>query len=254
MNETEIVKLYTAYNKSTYEIAELFKTYPNKIRRVLLKHGVSLKDKSEAQKNALKSGTATIPTQGKTRSKEEKLKISSSLKKRWDNLDDETYNVYVERARDRWNKMTEREKEKLKNNSFKSIREASKNGSKLENFIYYELLSHGYSVLKHQNLLPNKNLEVDLYLPELKAIIEVDGPSHFLPIWGEEKLHKQIKSDQDKTGLILSKGFVILRIKNLSDSLALSVKELLKCNILKILKDIKAKFPMESERYIEIET
>jgi very-short-patch-repair endonuclease len=254
MNETEVVKLYTKQNKSTYEIAELFKTYPNKIRRVLIKHGVSLKDKSQAQKNALKSGAAKIPTEGKKRSKEEKLKISSSLKKRWDNLDENTYQKYVNMARQRWNNMSIEDKEAMKHSGMKAIRDASKNGSKLERYIEYELSASGYTVLIHQkNILPNRYLEVDLYLPNLKTIIEVDGPSHFLPIWGEERLHKQIKADQDKTGLILSKGFVILRVKHVKDSLALATKEDLKNKILGILRDIESKFPEESKRYIEIE-
>ena len=35
------------------QIAEMFETYPNKIRRILQKHGVKILNKSEAQKNAL---------------------------------------------------------------------------------------------------------------------------------------------------------------------------------------------------------
>ena len=35
MNEQKIITLYTKKDKSTYEIAEMMDTYPNKIRRVL---------------------------------------------------------------------------------------------------------------------------------------------------------------------------------------------------------------------------
>jgi very-short-patch-repair endonuclease len=92
-----------------------------------------------------------------------------------------------------------------------------------------------------------------MYIPELKTIIEVDGPSHFLPIWGEEKLQKQIKADNNKSGLILSKGLAIIRIKNLSDSVCLADKEKLRLDLLKILDTIKEAFPPKSKRYIEIE-
>ena len=92
-----------------------------------------------------------------------------------------------------------------------------------------------------------------MYIPSIKTIIEVDGPSHFLPIWGNEKLQKQIKADTQKTGLILSKGMVIVRIKNLSDSVCLADKEKLRLDILKTLDTIKEKFPDKSKRYIEIE-
>ena len=57
-NEQEIIDMYVKLNKSTYEISKHLKTYPNKIRRVLAKHGIKLKDRSEAQKNALKKGVA----------------------------------------------------------------------------------------------------------------------------------------------------------------------------------------------------
>ena len=99
-NTTEITKqavdMYEKEKMSTYEIAKFFNTYPNKIRRILLKNGVQINDKSTAQKNAIKKGIAKIPTQGKKRSKEEKLKISSSLKEYWDNISDEEYNIILE--------------------------------------------------------------------------------------------------------------------------------------------------------------
>ena len=103
------------------------------------------------------------------------------------------------------------------------------------------------------NFTANENLEIDLYIPELKTIIEVDGPSHFLPIWGAEKLQKQIKADSQKTGLILSKGFVIIRVKSITDFVSLTSKENLVQNIKSILENIKEVFPPKSKRFIEIE-
>lgn len=254
MNDQRIIDMYTKQNKSTYEIATMLKTYPNKIRRLLVKHGVELKDKSEAQKNAIKSGKSIHPTLGKTRSQEEKLKISSGIKKYWQEMDDETYNKKVKDAKTRWQNMSEKEKTKMMDAAIKAIQAAGKEGSKLEKFLYSELTKGGYTVEFHKKyLIQNANLEIDMYIPELKAIIEVDGPSHFLPIWGEEKLHKQIKADNNKSGLILSKGFVIIRIKNLSDSVCLADKEKLRLDLLKILGTIKKSFPPKSKRYIEIE-
>ena len=127
--------------------------------------------------------------------------------------------------------------------------------SKLEKFLKDELTRCGYKVEAHKkNLIPNERLEIDMYFPKLKTIIEIDGPSHFLPVWGEEKLQKQIKSDKVKTGLILSKGFAIIRVKHLSDSLSLSRQEELKNNLIELLESIESKFPQKSKRYIEIET
>lgn len=254
MNTKKIIDMYVQQNKSTYEIAIEFDTYPNKIRRLLIKNGIELKDKSEAQKNAIQSGKSTHPTMGKHRSQQEKLKISHGIKKYWDDMDDKTYDQKVKQAKKRWQSMGEVEKTKMLEAAIKAIQTAGKEGSKLEKFLYEEIMKAGYGVEFHKKyLIQNENLEIDMYIPELKTIIEVDGPSHFLPIWGEEKLQKQIKADNNKSGLILSKGLAIIRIKNLSDSVCLADKEKLRLDLLKILDTIKEAFPPKSKRYIEIE-
>ncbi len=253
-NNKKIIDMYTKQNKSTYEIAEHFDTYPNKIRRILVKNGVDLKDKSEAQKNAIKQGKAIHPTKGKTRSKEEKIKISSGIKNYWSNMDEKTYQSKVAKSKSRWNDMSEDEKTKMLEAAIKAIQVAGKEGSKLEKFLYEEITKGGYGVEFHKKyLIQNEYLEIDMYIPSLKTIIEVDGPSHFLPIWGEEKIRKQIKADFNKTGLILSKGYAIIRIKNLADSVCLADREKLRLDILSRLSIIERSFPPKSERYIEIE-
>ena len=90
MNEQEIIELYEE-GQSTYAIAESYGTYPNKIRRILTKNGINLKTRSQAQKNALNSGRAAHPTDGKERTKSERLKISSSVHKYWDSMSEEEY-------------------------------------------------------------------------------------------------------------------------------------------------------------------
>jgi very-short-patch-repair endonuclease len=254
MNEREIVELYTKKSKSTYEVAKMFNTYPNKIRRILLKNNIELKSKSEAQINALKKGVAKIPTQGKKRTKKDRLKISAAQKQNWKNIDSQTYEKYVKNAKKRWASISDEQKQEMRSLATKAIQMAGREGSKLEKFLRKELVENGFKVEVHKkDLLPNENLEIDLYVPDLKAIIEIDGPSHFVPIWGEDKLRKQIKADSQKTGLILSKGFVIIRVKNLLDSIALTTQEDLKNSIIVLLNNIKNKFPDKSKRYIEIE-
>lgn len=254
MNEQRIVKLYEKEGKSTYEIAEDVGTYPNKIRRILKKHGVAIKTRSQAQRNALQGGRATHPTDGKTRTKEERIKISTSVQKYWEGMSDEEYALRADGARERWYAMTEHERSRISGMALEAIQKAGKEGSKLEKFLLEEINSSGYYVEFHRKgIIPNENLEIDLYIPELKTIIEVDGPSHFLPIWGEEKLQKQIKADSHKTGLILSKGYVIIRIKSFGDFVSLNVKESLSKDILDQLEKIKDTFPPQSKRLIEIE-
>ena len=169
-------------------------------------------------------------------------------------MDEKTYKEKIKQSKSRWQEMSETEKEKMQSAAIKAIQIAGKEGSKLEKFLYEQLTTSGFKVEFHKKyLIQNENLEIDMYLPDLKTIIEVDGPSHFLPIWGEEKLQKQIKADFNKTGLILSKGFAIIRIKNLSDSVCLADKEKLRLDLLKLLCTIEKSFPPKSERFIEIE-
>lgn len=255
MNEQKIVTLYTKKDKSTYEIAEMMDTYPNKIRRVLKKHGVTLKTKSEAQKNALKTGASTIPTQGKTRTMQEKLKISKSLKNTWDNMSDSEYKRRVNQAKQRWINMSEEERNHMRSMSQEAIRKASKEGSKLEKFLVNELTKEGFKIESHKkNLFGTSQHEVDIYVRNLKTIIEIDGPSHFVPIWGEERLQKQVKADEQKSGLALSRGFAIIRVRHMQDSqMCLVDRENLKNSIVELLKNFKVKFPPRSKRYIEIE-
>ena len=90
MNKEEklILDLYQNNQWSTYQIAEKLQTYPNKIRRVLKKHGIVLRGSKDAQKNALNNGRAKHPTAGTTRSVETKKIISESQGEGWDSLTD----------------------------------------------------------------------------------------------------------------------------------------------------------------------
>ena len=253
MKDQKVIQLYEE-GRSTYQIAEHFETYPNKIRRILTKNGVELKSRSQAQKNALKNGRATHPTSGKKRPKEERLKISSSVQEYWSSMGEDEYNERCSEAKRRWHEMPETERSRICSLAIEAVQRAGKEGSKLEKFVSRALSDKGYSVEFHKkNLIPTQKLEIDLYIPSHKTIIEIDGPSHFFPIWGEEKLQKQIIADSQKSGLILSKGYIIIRVKNLADFVSLNKKEELINNLLAHLEKIDNRFPPKSKRFIEIE-
>ena len=130
--DNDIVKLYNSGNYSTYELAEKFNTYPNKIRRILRKNGVPLRTKSAAQKNALKKGRASHPTKGKNQSEATKRKISDSQGKIWDEMTDEERQKRSDNGREAWNKKSDDEKNRLIRKAQAAIRESSKIGSKME--------------------------------------------------------------------------------------------------------------------------
>jgi very-short-patch-repair endonuclease len=250
--DQRVIKLYNEANRSTYEIAKELNTYPNKIRRILIRHGYQLKDKSQAQKTALENGRSSHPTAGKKRSNEEKIAISQSLVGYWEGMGEQQRERRVDQAKKNWNAMSSEQKENMRSKGIAAIRSAAVEGSKLEKFIAEKISEAGFSVKMHELIIPAENLEIDLFIPKLKTIIEVDGPSHFLPIWGEDKLQKQINADLRKSGALLSKGYVIIRVKSLGQESLVKKQEIIS-SIFTELKNISQEFPPKSKRFIEVE-
>lgn len=260
MNEQDIIDMYVNQDVSTYIIAKKYNTYPNKIRRILLKNGVQLDDRSKAQKKALEAGRSIHPTQGKQRSEETKIKISDGVHKNWDGISEETRKMRVDKAREQWNNMTVQQQEDLRKAAAEAVRQTAKEGSQMERFLNSELPKHGWDVIFHKTgLIQNSNLELDLFIPSLNTVIEIDGPSHFFPIWGKTDVERQallqrnIQSDAQKSGLLLANGFVIIRIKHLTKSLSLKHKRDVLAKVLELLRDIHNNFPEKGDRYIEVE-
>lgn len=241
-------------NKSTYEIAEHFKTYPNKIRRLLKKAGIAPRNHAEAQSKALKSGRTSHPTKGKHRSEKTKAAIGEKVYGYWKSLDPKKKEKWVEKCRERWNNLDSAAREKIYISAGEGIRKAAKEGSILEKFLLKFLQEAGHEVIFHKKgLIVNDKLEVDLFCPARKTVIEIDGPSHFLPIWGEDKLKQVMSADGHKSGLLLAAGYVIIRIKYMVKKLSQKRKRDLGNNILAILAEIDKKFPELQNRFIEIE-
>lgn len=213
-----INKQYLINKKSFADIALEYNTYANKIRRDALKLGIQIRDKSEAQANALKTGKHKHPTKGSVRDASTKSKIGLSVMKSWDNMDAQSLEARKQKSKQAWQAMDEDQKENIIASANQAVRKSSKSGSKLEKFLLQELLAHGFMVEFHkEQILSNTKLQIDLFLPTMNIAIEVDGPSHFLPVWGEDVLARNQKYDKKKTGLIIGKGLSLIRIKQLHD-------------------------------------
>lgn len=222
MNDFEkqkvIQEMYVDKKMSFADIAEKHGTYANKIRRDAIRFKFPVRNKSEAQKNALEMGKASHPTEGKIRSDEEKNKIALSMHSSWNNMSDEQRNKRKQDSKKRWNAMDETAKQNMLNAAHVAIRKSSVEGSKLEKFILSKLLEKEYKVQFHkEQILSNTKLQIDIFLPAENIAIEVDGPSHFEPVWGDDCLSRNQRYDQKKTGLILGKGIKLIRIKQTGD-------------------------------------
>lgn len=248
-----LLKEYETNNRSFKDIATKYNTYANKIRRDAIKFQISIRDKSAAQKNALKSGKAIHPTKGRSRTEDEKAKIGSSVMNAWNELDQTTLDSRKDKARKNWENLSDDTKENILRQANNAVRESSKNGTKLEKFLLDSLLQAGYKVdfHKEQSLL-NTKLQIDLFLPNINVAIEIDGPSHFKPVWGDDTLKRNKNYDNKKTGLILGKGLVLVRIKQTKD-FSKSRAKLIFSQLIDTINTIKIKFPNKDNRLIEIE-
>ncbi len=254
IHKDKILNRYFIDLISLQHIAEEFHTYPNMIRRCILRWGYKLRTKGEAQSAALSSGRHKHPTKGKTLSKETKVKISEGQSKNWDRMGEDEYNRRCELSKIQWSNMSDTQKAEMARLGGEGIRKASKEGSKAENCLREELTRLGYDVQFHmKNLIPNSKLEIDLFIPAYNIIIEVDGPAHFYPIWGMEQLKKHQKADTEKEGLILAYGYVMIRIKQMSKTLSQRcMRDMVKKTEF-ILSQVKQKFPDKTKRLFEIE-
>ena len=256
LTNEKVLELYEKELLSVKEIAKRFDTYDNKILRMLKKVGAKMRSKSEAQKVALQKNRHKHPTKGRHHSEESKLKISKSIHNVWSKMTDKEKKRRSKLAKDQWDSMTEQEQIDLRKMAADAVRVAAKEGSKIEKFLFSELKKQGEQVIFHKKgLIPNENLEIDLFLPSYNLIVEIDGPAHFFPIWGEEKLQKHIKSDADKNGLLISYKYNVLRIKYMSKNVSIKHKANIINKIkdvIKIIKDKNKKLSVE-ERYFELE-
>lgn len=211
-------ELYVRNGLSFANIAKEYKTYANKLRRDAIKFNIKIRDKSEAQKNAIQTGSHKHPTKGTKRSEQTKNKIGNSVMKSWDGLSDAELADRKNKSRDRWESLDNDTKVNILRMANEAVRDSSKKGSKLEKYLMEKLLQDGYKVEFHkEQTLLNTKLQIDLFLSDHNIAIEVDGPSHFQPVWGDEALKRNRKYDAKKQGLIIGKGWKMIRIKQTKD-------------------------------------
>lgn len=219
IDKQNIIKdLYISKQKSFEDIAKAYGTYANKIRRDAIKFKINIRDKSEAQKNALKTGKHKHPTKGSKRTEDTKMKIGKTVMETWEHSSEKEKNTRKKRAKKLWDSLSQVEKDNRLNSANKAVRHSSKVGSKLEHYILNKLIQDGYKTEFHkEQILSNTKLQIDLFLPIINTAIEIDGPSHFLPVWGQESLTRNQKYDNKKSGLLIGKGLNLIRIKQTHD-------------------------------------
>ena len=217
INQDDVRRLYLDKGLSMRVVAGTLSVSLATLSRFMKKHGISARDKSEAQSNFLKDNSHQMS--GRKHSKETKDKISSSLGDFWDNLTGEEREAVRRKIGDAWRRkwaaMSESDRKIMMNDLSNKAKQTQGKGSRLERFIAKELRERDYTVEERTtNYTAGKDFEVDIALPIEMVAIEVDGPTHFLPIHGEEHLVKQQERDSRKDDMINSIGWNVLRIRD----------------------------------------
>jgi very-short-patch-repair endonuclease len=195
------------------EIANQYKIGSWKVGDLLRQYGIPKRSKAESQTLALKKGRAPHPTKGKKLSKEHREKIGESMVDSWDE-DVKRIKEAQERMKRQWEEMPKTEKEKKLEALRQSAYDTARAGSKTEKYMMERLMENGWVIEQHRkDLVLNHKMHTDIYVPQARTVIEVDGPTHISPIYGEEQFYKTVAADNQKNGLLLSNGYCIIRLR-----------------------------------------
>ena len=138
-----LIQEYLKNKRSFSSIANQLGTYPNKIRRAAISMGIKPRDKAKAQKTALESGRHKHPTKGKGHNKKTKEKISNTTYKYWEEMDDKERDKRSVVGKKHWDSLSAEKKQEIHRLSGDAIRKASKEGSKLEKYLFESLTNYG---------------------------------------------------------------------------------------------------------------
>lgn len=115
-----------------------------------------------------------------------------------------------------------------------------------------ELKKAGYNPIHHHRPLEKEKLEVDILIPDKRIAIEIDGPSHYSPIWGDINFDRTKKADKEKNGILVTNGFCMIRIKNLVNTVTQHMYKKTCASLIKVIEEISTSFPQHSDRLIYI--
>lgn len=242
-------KAYLTEKKTMSQVAvEIGHSLPY-LRKQLVKYKIPLRTRSESLKLSIDNGNHIHPTKGKKHDQQTKDKISKKRTETWDNITPTDKEAFIKKRQQAWAAMSNSEINDLQSAAHAGLRTSAKDGSKLEKFLTEELMLAGFLVEFHRkSMVSNQELEMDLYLPHINTVIEIDGPTHFLPIFGEDRLAKTQAKDAEKNGLLLNAGLVVIRLQQYKrKNITKYLKKQLLDKLLLVLTRIKLSPPTKVE-------
>lgn len=213
---------------STYKVAERVGCNQSHIVRMVAKYNknnpnnpIKKRNKSQAQLNYIKQ-FGTHQREGTTHDDVTKDKISDKMREFYDSEEGEAAKDRIREFRQQeWAEKSDEEKAHI----LAELQEANRakmqtgEGSNFENFLAEQLADYGFRVEQRtKSWTPGQKFHVDIAMPNDKIIIEVDGPTHWAPIYGEEELQKVEVKDARKDAVLNSNGWNVLRVQDASGS------------------------------------
>lgn len=238
-----LYELYVNQGLSTGAIAKMYPgTFANTIRRALKRHGIDTRNKSEAQKNYLEDNDH--PMLGRERTDDERRRISAGIQNHWDGLseeeDQQKREEMAERARVKWEWMSDDEKSEMIKSMHKANREKAGLGSKNENAVANLIRDNGFTVYQRTTeYSPRRAFEIDIAIPAERIAIEWDGAAHYEPIYGDAALKKTIEKDKRKNSALVDHGWKVIRCRDHSTAHSLAFCKRAADLILNTMKSIK---------------
>jgi len=222
------------------EVAKKYKRSQSTVHRIFKKLGVKIRSASEAQKLALQTGRSKNPTAGVGHSVEARVSMSDKAANRWARMTPAERDKFKKSAKERWAKLSDADKKEMLRLAGVALRRVATEGSEIERYLESALIDAGFVVIKHVKNFMGGEYEIDLLLKEDGIAIELDGPHHFLPIFGDERLEKTMKFDAAKNGSLIGMGLTIIRVRCMYKNLTEKMKRDTLSLILETVKKIRA--------------
>lgn len=206
MPEGEVVRLYQA-GESPAAIARRFGTHANAVRRLLLRLGVPLRTRGEAQRLALERGRRAHPTAGAERPPEVRARIGDGVAAHWAGLSAEDREARRAAARARWAAMGDAARAALLEAAWLGLRRAAR-GSKPELFLRDGLRAAGHRV---EHRTPRADLEV--LTGGRYVLVFVDGAHLEAPVWGADRLRQDQDAAVARRRALLAGGYAVVVVR-----------------------------------------
>jgi very-short-patch-repair endonuclease len=209
--QEQLDKLYNQDKLTIRQVADALGANFNHVRADLIFYGY-LRSKGESISLSYKEGRKEHPTKGKERPQDVKDRISQKNSAYFSTDEGRSKaSIAGKRASE---VMTDDQKQNRREKAREQLLVTRTEGSALENYLGLELVKLGYKVEFHsKQVFGNDNAHIDLFLPDRKVCIELDGKFHHQKVFDDDTLEKKITSDNIKNALVTTSGFRMVRLK-----------------------------------------